>query len=323
MVEKMQNIPVDVQNSVDDLRDGLEKVFEVSAYLNFPFTIDEVANYFLPRYNISTESLRSLLLSGKFSDLPFEIRDSYILTRANQTRESRFEREQMSADKLSSAANFASLLTKAVPFVRTVAVTGSVAYGSAAKWDDIDLFIVTERKRLWISAFLTLILVRLDKLLSLRAPHLSLFCLSYVHDEQGFAKESRRNRTNPLFARELLKAKPVAGADRYRKILEENAWVSEFYSSSYSATLRALDRAPDGDLSSGVDRTELFLFLGNWIEEVAYFLLSRYLRLRAYLTNLRLKSEGNDLRVFEPIMSESSCVYTSKFYRWLSAIWSE
>jgi predicted nucleotidyltransferase len=319
----MQTISAQDQYDLDDLHDGLEKVFEVSAYLDFPFTIEEVVNYFLPRSNISTERLHSLLSNGKFADLPFEIRDGYLLTHATQSKESRSERERMSADKLISATNFASLLTKVVPYIRTVAVTGSVAYGSAAKWDDIDLFIVTERKRLWISAFLTLILVRLDKLLGLRAPHLSLFCLSYVHDEQGFAKESKRNRTNPLFARELLKAKPIAGAKRYRKILEENVWVGEFYSSSYSAALRGLQTDRDGAVISDTDGTGLFSFFADWTEEIAYVLLSHYLRMRAYLTNLRLKSEGNNLRVFEPIMSESSCVYTSKFYRWLSAIWSE
>jgi hypothetical protein len=323
MVEKMETIPAQDQYDLNDLHVGLEKVFQVSAYLNFPFTIEEVANYFLPRSNISAEGLHSLLASGKFADLPFEIRDGYLLTQATQSKEARSEREQMSADKLTSATNFASLLTKVVPFIRTVAVTGSVAYGSAAKWDDIDLFIVTERKRLWISAFLALILVRLDKWLGLRAPHLSLFCLSYVHDEQGFAKESNRNRSNPLFARELLKAKPVAGAEKYRKILEENVWVGDLYSSSYSAAIRRLQTNSNGLAFAERNRVRLFSFFVEWTEEFVYVLLSNYLRMRAYLTNLRLKSEGNNFRVFEPIMSESSCVYTSKFYRWLSAIWSE
>ena len=277
----------------------------------------------MPRSNISTHQLSSLLLSGEFADLPFEIKDGYLLAHPNQSRASRSEREHMSKDKLISATNFASLLTRAVPYIRTIAVTGSVAYGSAAKWDDIDLFIVTERKRLWISAFLTLILVRLDKLLGLRAPHLSLFCLSYVHDEQGFAHESKRNKTNPLFARELLKAKPVARPEHYRKILEENVWVRELYSTSYSATLRQLQTGRNGTAISHGRDSGLFSFFADWTEEIAYALLSRYLRMRAYLTNLRLKSEGKNLRVFEPIMSESSCVYTSKFYRWLNEIWSQ
>ncbi len=163
--------------------------------------MEDVANYFLPKSNLTPQQLESMLTNGEFDDLGFKVRDGYLITSDDQTQLARSEMEQTSADKLNSAGSFANLLARVIPFIRTVAVTGSVAYGSATKWDDIDLFIVTKRNRLWISALLTLVLVRLNKLLILRPPHLSLFCLSYVHDEQGFLRESQRNRSNPLFAR--------------------------------------------------------------------------------------------------------------------------
>jgi hypothetical protein len=313
----------DKQYGSETIHDGLQKVYDVSEYLKFPFTVEEVANYFLPKSNLTPQQLETMLANGKFSDLGFKIKHGYLTTNDNQTQLSRSEMEQTSADKLNSASSFANLLTRVIPFIRTVAVTGSVAYGSAAKWDDIDLFIVTKRNRLWISALLTLILVRLNKLLILRPPHLSLFCLSYVHDEQGFSKEAQRNRSNPLFARELLKAKPVAGAKQYRKILENNEWVANFYSRPYLEKLRRLN----GNLNETTIPAELgsttFSFLMGWAEGIAYAILSRYLRLRAYLTNLRLKSEGKEMRVFDPIMTSSSCVYTSNFYRWLRVLWGE
>lgn len=229
----------------------------------------------------------------------------------------------MSAAKLDSAACFANLLTRLVPFIRTIAVTGSVAYGSADKWDDIDLFVVTERKRLWLSAFLMLIQVRLSKVLGVRASYLSNFCLSYVHDQEAFSKESRRNRTNALFARELLKAKPVAGKGEYRRILEENRWVSELYSTPYWQKLRLIGGRLDETEPLGHTSSQLRSFFLDWAEGIVYATLSRYLRLRAYLANLKLASEGKNLRTFEPIISSASCVYTSNFYRWLRALWGE
>ena len=250
------------------------------------------------------------------------IKDGYLFTSHDQSITSRSEREQMSTAKLESAASFADILSRLVPFIRTVAVTGSVAYGSAEKWDDVDFFIVTQRKRLWVSTFLALLQIRLYKILGVRPAHLLPFCLSYVHDEDGFSIESRRNRTNALFARELLKAKPVAGAEKYRKILEENRWVSDFYSTSYSQKLGVLQRGPNGVVGSE-DPAGIESFFLDWVEKVAYTCLSRYLRLRAYLTNLKLRSEGKNFRAFEPIMSPASCVYTSNFYRWLSDLWSE
>ena len=264
-----------------------------------------------------------MLSSEQFADLKFLVKDGYLFTSQDQSIASRCERERMSAAKLDSAACFANLLTRLVPFIRTIAVTGSVAYGSADKWDDIDLFVVTERKRLWLSAFLMLLQVRLSKVLGVRASHLSNFCLSYMHDQEAFSKESRRNRTNALFARELLKAKPVAGKDEYRRILEENRWVSELYSTPYWEKLRLIGERLDETEPSEHTGSQLRSFFLNWAEGIVYATLSRYLQLRAYLANLKLASEGKNLRTFEPIISSASCVYTSNFYRWLRALWGE
>lgn len=302
-----------------NIHDDLEKVYRVSEYLNFPFTLDEVVGYFLPRINLTGEQLRSILSKESFGDIPFQVQNGYLLTKANQTSATRLQRERMSAEKLHSADSFAKMLARSVPFIRTVAVTGSVAYGSADMWDDIDLFIITNRNRLWLSALMTLILVRLVKLLGLRPSHLALFCLSYVHDENGFASESQKNQTNPLFARELLKAKPVAGQDEYRRLLETNDWVGSFYPLPYLAKVRALTRANGHQFEYPSDsRSSLIL---EWAEALAFVFLSRYLRVRAYLTNLKLKSRGQEFRVFEPKLSASSCVYTSNFYEWLRSLW--
>jgi hypothetical protein len=306
-----------------EIHAGLEKVFKVSEYLDFPFTLDEVANYFLPRLNLTTQQLRAMLSTPDFADLPFRIENGYILTNNNTSYSSRLEREQTSAAKLEAASEFARVLARTIPFIQTIAVTGSVAYGSATRWDDIDLFMVTKRNRLWLTAFMTLVLVRLNKVLGLRPPHLALFCLSYVHDEQGFANESEKNIANPLFARELLKAKPVAGAVQYRRILEQNNWVEKFYSESYANKLRGLELQAEG-ANVEVDAGTGLLFLPlAWAERIMFEFLSRYLRLRAYLTNLKLKSKGQALRVFEPKLSADSCVYTSNFYEWLRALWGQ
>jgi len=266
--------------------------------------------------------LRSLLSTDAYADLRFVVKDGYLFANDDQSLASRREREEMSAAKLQSATSFAGLLNRLVPFVRTIAVTGSVAYGSAEKWDDIDLFVVTERKRLWLSTALMLLQIRLHKILKIRPAHLLQFCMSYVHDEEAFADESRRSRTNALFARELLKAKPVAGSARYRKMLEENEWVSEYYSTSYLQKLKLLAGLNGIASSKGANASSRSLFL-EWGEAFAYLILSRYLRLRAYLTNLKLRSEGKNLRTFEPVISSTSCVYTSNFYRWLTRLWGE
>jgi hypothetical protein len=309
--------------NITSIHSGLQKVFEVSAFLNYPFTLDEVANYFLPGLNVTAQQLGSLFARGNFVDIPFQIENPYLLTHAAQSETLRMERQQFSVAKLHSATELAHVLMRLIPFVRTIAVTGSVAYRSAGKWDDIDLFVVTKRNRLWLSLFMAIVLVRIWKLLRLRPSHLVSFCLSYVHDERGFAEDSLRNKANPLFARELLMAKPVVGQDRYRKLLERNGWVGELYPNPYGSKLTQLGQSLESRDIVPSRYVGPFALALDLAEEVTFTLLSRYLRVRAYLTNLKLRSRGLEFRIFEPKTTRTSCVYTSNFYRWLHAIWGQ
>ncbi len=297
-----------------DMHRDLETVYRVSSYFDFPFTAEEVADYFLPGVNISGSKLLQMISEGEFAEIPFKIQNSYLLTREDQNPRVRSVREAISAQKLNSAARFSTLLIRLIPWIMTIAVTGSVAYGSAGKRDDIDLFIITKINRLWISCFLALVFVRVFKFLRLQPVMLLPFCMSYVHDESGFRNEARKN-VNPLFARELLKAIPLAGKEHYRKILEENEWVRAMHSSQYNAKVESL---PDYERIISPARG---IFLLDWAEGLAFFFLSRYLRVRAYLTNLKLKSHQQQMRLFEPVISRNSCVYTSNFYRWLRDLW--
>ncbi len=307
-----------MKQSVDEnLHRSLVTVYQVSSYLDFPFTLNEVADFFLPGADISGNELRQMILDGDFKDVPFKIEDDCLLTRPDQNPHVRLIRESISAQKLMSAGEFASSLTRLIPWVMMIAVTGSVAYGSAGKRDDIDLFIITRRNRLWLSIFFALVLVRVFKTLRVQPTHLLPFCMSYVHDEHGFRNETRKS-VNPLFARELLKAVPLVGKSHYRRLLEENGWVQQLHAASYQAKLKSL---PSSDRK--MDRTPEIPIVLDWADAFAFLMLSRYLRLRAYLTNLKLQSHGQRMRLFDPLLSRNSCVYTSNFYRWLRQLWQE
>jgi len=145
------------------------------------------------------------------------------------------------------------------------------------------------------------------------------FCLSYVHDDLGFLQESSKNKSAPFFARELLKAQPLVGIKKYRQILEDNEWVKLVHKTAYLSKMRDLSCDPSSDKQSHHDR---FVIFARWADGVAFVMLSGYLKIRAYLTNNKLRSEGREFRVFEPVMSEHSCMYISNLYRWLQQLWS-
>jgi len=309
-----------MNNSTTTVRDELEQVFRISSWLDFPFTVDEVAEYFLPGLNLTGDQVKALF-TERAIDLPFTLRDRYLLTDISQSIVSRAKRKLFSAAKLESASRFASTLSRLVPWIEMVAVTGSVAYGSARKWDDIDLFIVTKHDRLWLSLSLALILVRLGKLLRIRDADLLSFCLSYAHDDIGFLQESSKSKFAPLFARELLKAQPLVGTRKYKQILEGNEWIKLVHKTAYISKISELH---DPELSDkGRVAQERFSFFLQWVDGVAFVFLAAYLKIRSHIANTKLKSEGKEFRVFDQVMNRHSCMYVSNLYRWLQQLWRQ
>lgn len=107
----------------------------------------------------------------------------------------------------------------ALPFIRMVAVTGSLAVDNPRDGvDDIDYLIVTQPGRLWLCRALIILMVRLGHL---RGVHL---CPNYLLSENVLYFEE-----NNLFtAREMLQMVPIYGRDFYIKMRKINAWVTDY-----------------------------------------------------------------------------------------------
>ncbi len=114
---------------------------------------------------------------------------------------------------------------KLIPFIRLVCVTGALAMNNSDADDDIDLMIVTEKNRLWLTRLITLLALlpwlrhgqKIDKRL----------CLNLWLDESAL--------TIPTFKRSLYSAHEVCQAkpmlDRgqtYQKFINSNKWYKHY-----------------------------------------------------------------------------------------------
>lgn len=137
------------------------------------------------------------------------------------------------------ARQFAGEYASLVPFIRCIAVAGSVASEGFSEEDDIDFNIFVEQGCKY-TVYLLGILLSLKYAIRHRrkplarksaTPLLSkLICINVIWED----KEARPyERQDTYMAYELLRQRPVFGLEFYRQILEENRWLEVYFPQIY------------------------------------------------------------------------------------------
>ena len=185
----------------------------------YPLRPEEIG-LFLPAENVPSRDLADALaelaaegrigLEKGFYFLPH--RDTSIVER-------RLRMEERGAHMWRIARRVASLM-RFTPFVRGVFISGQLCRYIADEKSDIDYFIVTAPRRLWIvRAFF--VLIRRTLLFNSR----KYFCTNYYITTDNLAIRER----NPYVACEVASLKPIYNRDLFDRFIEENAWIEEFY----------------------------------------------------------------------------------------------
>jgi hypothetical protein len=131
--------------------------------------------------------------------------------------EERADREARSRRLVEANRGLLNVLC-AIPFVRLMAVSGSLAHLNATDDADLDLFIITKGSRVWS---VTTAIVVLSKLMGRRR----IACANYVVSDADMAIEAR----DEFSANQILHLRPIIGADTYREFLAANPFVRETY----------------------------------------------------------------------------------------------
>jgi hypothetical protein len=140
-----------------------------------------------------------------------------------------------------------------LPFVRMVAVTGSLAMNNADEGKDIDFMIVTEPGRLWTARALSLLIARFARL---NGVHL---CPNYLVTTNALELEDR----SLYVAHELAQMIPLAGVEVYREMRFVNRWVDDYLPNACDAP----------ELPEGSRITRTGIFIRGVLELVFTFLL--------------------------------------------------
>jgi hypothetical protein len=235
----------------------LRSAFHTLAYADifeYPLTAEEVYRY-LTSVEASPADINKVLATHVLFS---QVGKYFTLRGREYIVQTRRRRAEIASKVWPKAARYARMIA-ALPFVRMVAVTGSLAMNNAEEGKDVDFMIVTAANRLWTVRALCLLVARLAKLEDLN------LCPNYLVTTNALELKER----SLYVAHELAQMLPLSGIATYQKMRQLNNWTEDYL--PHAASAPAL---PSGvkyaQKDSPIKRIVEVLFrlpFANWLEK--------------------------------------------------------
>ena len=226
---------------------------------DYPLTLAEI-HFYLEGVAAAPAEVENALRHGRLLPQYLAYRSPYyMLAGREEISQIRQRREAISQTLWLAAARYGRLIAS-LPFVRMVAVTGSLAVNNVdeQKGADIDYLIVTRNGRVWLSRAFIIALVRLA------ARRGYALCPNYILSENALIFPDQ----NLYTAHELLQMTPLYGLDVYQEIRRLNSWAAQFIPNAVNAPLTRPNLPPPYPIIQTMMelpwRTPAGRWLDNW-----------------------------------------------------------
>ena len=214
----MQNNSYQVMSG--DLSEIKESILASLAYFDmFDYPLSKVEIFFFMNNKYNYEDyigvLENLLTDGTIHQFGrfYTLKDDhYIVVR-------RKEGNKKAEEMIKIAKKVGKLLIK-FPYVRGIAISGSLSKNFADEFSDIDLFIITERNRLWIARTI----MHCFKKLTFLVKKEHLFCMNYYIDMEQLEIPEK----NLYTAIEVCTLIPLQSDFIFEQFYTANAWTKSF-----------------------------------------------------------------------------------------------
>ncbi len=209
----------------------------------------------------------------------------------------------LTQDRLGQADDFLRVLERICPWIELAGISGSTAYAGAKPDDDLDFFLVTARRRLWISLFLAMTTARLQRIRSRSSP---VYCFNRIV-ERADCEQTFRESRQPLFAREALNLAILRGSQLYARLLASAAWMGTLFPELFATRLEKGGDAEE--VIRGKSPTT-----GAVANAAAFLVLAPYLWLAGVVRNRGLRQAERDRECFRTVIRPDRYATESVLY---------
>jgi predicted nucleotidyltransferase len=202
---------------------SLLAAFAYADLFDFPLSLEELARYQVGT-RMSSEQIARYLETDPLLREGTSHSDGYYTLRGRESNFQARKQRRPASERLWPRARAYGRWLSRLPYVRMVAVTGSLAVDNVALRPDIDLMVVAEPGRVWICRRMLVAAVRLARLLG------DEICPNYVISADRLLLDQQDFFT----AHELAQMVPLHGADVYRDMLLANDWALDYLPAGFA-----------------------------------------------------------------------------------------
>ncbi len=186
----------------------------------YPLTRTEIGQFHA--VNTSHEEIDAALDLLVDEKMVFLLDEFYSLQNDPGLAERRRNGNRLAHSQMQTAGRVARFLAK-FPYVKGIAVSGSLSKNFATKNTDIDFFIVTDANRLWIARTV----MHLYKKFTFLTGRQHWYCMNYYVDVKCMEIKEK----NIFTAIESVTLLPMQGKKAMDDFMRHNNWVSEYFPS--------------------------------------------------------------------------------------------
>jgi len=206
-----------INKSLSPIKENILATLAYFDMFNYPLTRAEIYLFLKTKYPYEAfDDALQCLLEG---ETIYKFERFYTLKNNNETILRRNDGNRKAAELIKVAEKVGNILIR-FPYVRGIAISGSLSKNFADEFSDVDLFIITAKNRLWIARTVMHCFKKLTFLVNKE----HYFCMNYYVDEQQLEIAEK----NIYSAIEIGTLIPLQGDLIFEKFYAANVWTRGF-----------------------------------------------------------------------------------------------